>query len=191
MTPITIQQTAEQARLAFEFHTHAEIQSIRLRKARLLSDTPIEADIGPIALTLHQKARHVPGADGLFRLDIDFRLEGRREAGDPNNESHKIGQPFVLVECTWEVDYRLAEGYQPTPRTVRAFKDGNAIFNCWPYFREFVQNAVTRMNLPPLTLPLLRLLPKPPAERPGGPRGRSREKKADSRTRANGGTALG
>lgn len=180
MTLITIQQTAEQARLAFELHTHAEIQSIRLRKARLLSGTPLEADIGPIALRLHQKARQVQAADNLLRLEIDFRLEGRQEAGDPKTGPQKNGQPFVLVECTWEVDYRLADGYQPDPKTIKAFKDGNAIFNCWPYFREFVQNAVTRMNLPPVTVPLLRLLPKPPTKRPGGPQGQSRKKAADN-----------
>jgi hypothetical protein len=40
------------------------------------------------------------------------------------------------------------------------------IFNCWPYFREYLQSTVTRMNLLPLTVPLLRLLPKPPRKKP-------------------------
>lgn len=160
MNPVTIQQGAEQTRLAFELHTHAELQSIRLRRARLVSDAPQEAEMGPIVLRLGRKARQVGAPEGLLRLEIDFRVEGKRDAG-----SSEARQALVLVECTWEADYRLAPGYQPAPDAVKAFKDGNAIFNCWPYFREFVQSSITRMNLPPLTLPLLRLVPKPPAKR--------------------------
>jgi len=37
MTPMIIQQTAEQAALAFELHTRAEIKSIRLLKSRVAS----------------------------------------------------------------------------------------------------------------------------------------------------------
>ena len=180
MTPITIEQTAAQARLAFELHTHAEIQSVRLQKARLVSRAQLEALSGPIALRLSRKARQVEAPPGLLRLENDFRVEGKRELASPRNEPGKYGQPFVLVECTLEADYRLAEGYQPSPETVRAFKDGNAIFNCWPYFREFVQNAVTRMNLPPLTLPLLRLLPKPPGRKLVESQRQSAKKQADS-----------
>jgi hypothetical protein len=37
MTPMIIQQTAEQATLAFELQTRAEIKSIRLLKSRVAS----------------------------------------------------------------------------------------------------------------------------------------------------------
>lgn len=156
----TIEQTAEQASLAFEFHTHAEMQSIRLRKARLVSDRLPEAGGEPIALRLSREARQLKAPEGLVRLEIDFRLEGRKESVACGAGSRRTGARVVLVECTWEADYRLAEGYQPSPETIEAFKDGNAIFNCWPYFREFVQSALARMNLPPLTLPFLRLREK-------------------------------
>jgi len=66
----------------------------------------------------------------------------------------------ISIKCTLQAAYNLLEGYEPTPEQIEAFKDGNAIFNCWTYFREFVQNAVTRMNYPPPTLPFLRMVPK-------------------------------
>ncbi len=162
MTPITIQQTAEQAKLAFELHRHAEIQSVRLVKSRASSRSPLEPFRGPIALRLKHKARQAPAPEGLLRLEITFQMSGAEEKAASAADSGKAREPLVVVECTWEVDYRLAEKYQPTPEAVRAFKNGNAVFNCWPYFREYVQNTITRMNLPPLTLPLLRLLPKLP-----------------------------
>ncbi len=170
MTPITIQQTAEQAKLAFELHTRAEIESVRLLKSRVASRSLLEPLRGPIALRLKHKARQAPAPKGLLRLEISFHLSGVEEKA-PSAEDSRMGrQPLVLVECTWEADYRLAEKYQPTPEAVKAFKDGNAVFNCWPYFREYVQNTITRMNLPPLTLPLLRLLPKLPKTKAARPR---------------------
>jgi hypothetical protein len=186
MKPSVIEQTAEQARLAFEFHTHAEIHSIRLRKARLVSEGLPGTDSGPIELRLARKARRVEAPEGIVRLEIDFRVEGRKGSGASGAGPRKSGLRLLLVECTWEADYLLAEGYQPAPETISAFKDGNAIFNCWPYFREFVQSAVARMNLPPLTLPLLRLLPKRPAREQPGSRQQIRESRRKSRPLAPG-----
>ena len=180
MTPITIQQTAEQAKLAFELHTHAEIESVRLLKSRVASRSLLEPLRGPIALRLKHKARKAPAPEGVLRLEISFHLSGVEEKAASTEGSGRGRKPLALVECTWEVDYRLAEGYQPPAEAVKAFKDGNAVFNCWPYFREYVQNTITRMNLPPLTVPLLRLLPKLPKKeavqpRPAQPAGRAKE----------------
>lgn len=160
MTPITIQQTAEQAELAFELHTHAEIESVRLLKSRVARRSLLEPLRGPIALRLKHKARQASAPEGLLRLEISFHLSGTEENAAATARCARDGKPLVLIECTWEVDYRLVDKYQPTAEAVKAFKDGNAVFNCWPYFREYVQNTITRMNLPPLTIPLLRLVPK-------------------------------
>jgi hypothetical protein len=170
MTPITIQQTSEQAKLAFDLHTHAEIESVRLLKSRVASRSLFEPLRGTIALTLKHNARQAPAPKGLLRLEISFHIRGAEESGSPAADYGKVRAPLVLIECTWEVDYRLAEGYEPPSEAVKAFKDGNAVFNCWPYFREYVQNTVTRMNLPPLTVPLLRLMPKWPKGKGGQPR---------------------
>jgi len=43
---------------------------------------------------------------------------------------------------------------------LQAFADGNAMMNCWPYWRELVQSMVARMNLPPFVVPLLRYVPE-------------------------------
>ena len=65
------------------------------------------------------------------------------------------------VECVYELCYRLKEGYKPEENEIEAFKNGNAIFNCWPYFREFCQNLTARMGQMPPAMPLLRVVPKP------------------------------
>ena len=72
------------------------------------------------------------------------------------------------VECVYELRYGLGEGYRPEGNEIEAFKNGNAIFNCWPYFREFFQNLTSRMGEAPPPLPFLRVAvapkPVPPTE---------------------------
>jgi hypothetical protein len=58
------------------------------------------------------------------------------------------------------VSYQLRPGFAPTAEQINAFKDGNAIFNCWPYCRQYVQEMIQRMGYPPLTLPFLRVVTK-------------------------------
>jgi hypothetical protein len=72
----------------------------------------------------------------------------------------KKAQIFA-VECTYELCYKLKEGYKPQENEIEAFKDGNAVFNCWPYFREFLQDITARMGQAPPPLPFLRVVPKP------------------------------
>jgi hypothetical protein len=83
--------------------------------------------------------------------------------GAPDQAEKRVG-PVVTVECAYEVDYLVREKFELRADHVTAFKDGNAIFNAWPYFREFLQSSLQRMGLPPLVAPFLRLQPraKPP-----------------------------
>jgi hypothetical protein len=75
------------------------------------------------------------------------------------------------VECAFDLDYELADkSFQPSPESVTAFKDGNAVFNCWPYTREFVHNMAARMGLELPPLPLLRIVPKQAASEPLPPK---------------------
>jgi len=62
---------------------------------------------------------------------------------------------FALrIICTFKLRYSskmtLKEDF------IEIFKERNVPVNTWPYFREFVQNMTQRMNIPPLTLPLLK-----------------------------------
>jgi hypothetical protein len=70
--------------------------------------------------------------------------------------------PLLNIAATILAEYQLAEGFVPSPEEQNAFLAANAVFNCWPYWREFVQSTAGRMSLPPLTLPFFRVRPKEP-----------------------------
>jgi len=83
---------------------------------------PGQATYCAIVLTLKHRARQASAPNGLLRLQISFHLSGVEEKAAPTEGSGRGRKPLALVECTWEVDYRLAEGYQPLLRRLRPSK---------------------------------------------------------------------
>ena len=81
---------------------------------------------------------------------IRFTLTGR--------EKEAAKEPVISITASFLAEYQLAEGFSPTAAEQKAFMEANAVFNCWPYWREFVKSTTARMNLPPLTLPFFRVL---------------------------------
>ena len=61
------------------------------------------------------------------------------------------------MECELEARYVVRPEYEPTPEEVTAFQEANAIYHCWPFFREFVQATSVRTGYPPIPVPLLML----------------------------------
>ena len=126
-----------------------------------------EAPKSHISVAFNFKSKRLNAPPNVLRLEIAFRMAGIEEKEEGNDDAlekkpdGKKPEPVVSVECAYEVDYVLNEDFEITPEHVKAFKDGNAIFNAWPYFREYLQNNLQRMGLPPLIAPFLRLQPKP------------------------------
>jgi len=62
----------------------------------------------------------------------------------------------VFVNVVFEIKYSLPKELEVSQEQLNTFAKINSVFNAWPYWREFVQSMVARMNLPPLTLPMFR-----------------------------------
>ncbi len=69
----------------------------------------------------------------------------------------KIVMSIEASFCTYYV-LKPIEEFNPTD--IKHFAKINPIYNAWAYWREFVQNMTTRMGFPPLTIPLLKIIPK-------------------------------
>jgi hypothetical protein len=66
------------------------------------------------------------------------------------------------VNCTFAVSYALLGGYVPSQDEITSFGRGTAVFNCWPYAREFLRDITARMGHQTPALPLLRIVPRGP-----------------------------
>ncbi|MHB1559967.1 MAG: hypothetical protein ACYC61_21155 [Isosphaeraceae bacterium] len=71
----------------------------------------------------------------------------------------KVGQqaPTLSIQAKFVISYSLDKLDDLNQENVEAFAGTNAVYNVWPYWREFVQSTVARMGLPPLTIPVFRL----------------------------------
>jgi preprotein translocase subunit SecB len=74
-------------------------------------------------------------------------------------EGSKKDEPSVNIQATFLLSYALDKVSGIKKRNVDAFAKTNGIYNAWPYWREFVQNTIARMGLPPLVIPPFRLKP--------------------------------
>jgi hypothetical protein len=61
-----------------------------------------------------------------------------------------------LIRATFVLFYSVKSFEGIEDKHLDAFSMTNGIFNAWPYWREFVQNTVTRMGFSPITVPVFR-----------------------------------
>ncbi|MBN1908221.1 MAG: protein-export chaperone SecB [Pirellulales bacterium] len=76
-------------------------------------------------------------------------------------------EKHLHIEAAFELLYEIGGQEKIALEQMRAFGQIVGVNNAWPYWREFVQSTTTRMGLPPLTMPLMRLGAIKPKSQPG------------------------
>ena len=83
--------------------------------------------------------------------------------------SFSIGKPdkqIIGIKSEFLLFYTISGFEGLTDKGIQEFGNLNGVFNAWPYWREFVQNTIARMGLPPLTIPVFRVFPPKKAKPP-------------------------
>lgn len=112
-------------------------------------------DRSNIALTLEYTATAENIRSDRFRVLARIRVEASAE-----------GKSVADVVATYRLLYTIPKGLEPSIEELNSFARVNGIHNAWPYWRELIQSVLSRMGLPPVVIPLFRLVPKS-AERSG------------------------
>lgn len=144
-----ISQNPKQARLAASLQERSEILNIRLVESNANCKEPLRENMlnrlpFSLAVKFRPETFEVVGRNLCVITRFNFKIISEKDKAE-----------LVVLSCLLEAEYALSEGFEPSPQQIKAFKDGPAIFNCWPYFREYVRNTVARMNYPPPTIPFL------------------------------------
>jgi hypothetical protein len=160
---IVIEQDQTEVRASFALNTNAALVAVRLAEATLRSQSQFQREAGDDTQQLETTYQFQPVSvllsENRLVVGISFGLTVRPEVDETAPAVTPADEVF-RVDCLFEADYEIRSGFVPTEEQIRAFHHGNAIFNCWPFFREFVQNSVTRMNYPPPPVPFLRMMPR-------------------------------
>lgn len=147
-----IAQTAEQIKALKTLQDHCEMDAITLQScvaARAKAGTKFTEPFA-VKPNLSNIASSLQGEQ--FVVEVSFEYA----AWDSSEPSERL----FKVDCTFEVSYRLRDAYQPTEDEKNSFSKGTAVFNCWPYAREFLRDITARIGHQTPALPLLRITPK-------------------------------
>ncbi len=76
-------------------------------------------------------------------------------------EEHTDDKAFLAIDTTFCLIYSIADTHGLDDVAFGSFAAANGVYNAWPYWREFVHTVTSRMELPPLVIPVFRIA-KPP-----------------------------
>ena len=158
MSTIVIEQEADAVKLAVDVHRNATLAMMRMSRARVNSNPLGSIDHGAIAVEFKFKAKALEIGQDRLVVEVAFTMAGLESAANEVSEKRAV---VVKVECAFEATYNLSPEFQLSKEHAEAFLNGNAIFNTWPYFREYLQSSLTRMGYPALVAPFLVMKPKP------------------------------
>lgn len=141
-----------------------EIQHIRLMESKC--KTSVRVPEGNMHIDHNVTSRvkdHRP--DGTFV--VETAIESRVTKDEAPRKA------IIAIAATFELTYKLPKKLSVSSGELKVFANTNAVFNAWPYFREFIQSMFVRMTLPP---PILRVYRMPSGPKPSRPKnGNSRQ----------------
>ncbi len=100
---------------------------------------------------------------GAIDLDITMKLAYDQNASEVSfittykldgvKRSEGAEEKVFTITASFLLSYMKKKEIEVTKEFVNVFKENSIELVSWPYFREFVQNMISRMGFPPLTLP--------------------------------------
>ena len=126
-----------------------QIEDVRLVESSAKSNVRSTDEAGTVKLTIQTSTSVKEYSD-----DSLFVLAGISAQLVPTESEQS---PAITLRATFELRYSLPKDFKVSRRQLNTFARINGAFNAWPYWREFIQNTVARMDLPPITLPVFRL----------------------------------
>lgn len=94
---------------------------------------------------------HVERDEETFLVQLELSREAVLQEGEePDARRFDFAATFVLI-------YQVADAVSFEDDELRSFGAINGLYNVWPYWREFIQSASTRMGLPALTIEVLKI----------------------------------
>jgi preprotein translocase subunit SecB len=131
----------------FDVSDRVELIDIRIVKSAF-NQTP-EINRGRKNVDIDRKVNlQIDKEKGVLFVVINFDLKASIDG---------VQSPVITIAASFLLVYRLQDFNGLTDESYRSFAEVNAVFNAWPYWREFVQNITVRMGLPPLTMPVFRI----------------------------------
>jgi hypothetical protein len=145
-----------------------QLTDVRLIDAVVRTRVRHPTDVAtPVLVTTH-------GTKVIQRLDDGFIIAASLMAQVVSVGEELSQNSPIFMNITYTLQYGVENAKRFSDDVLQEFARVNGTFNAWPYLREYVQTTSSRMNLPPLMVPVLRVGPpqtdkQPQLERPSSP----------------------
>lgn len=138
------------------------LSGLQLKRVTLIetaSSRNVDVDLGDTAIDVEKRTEFLIKRDNPrdFRFVESLHLKASKDS-DGSEDSDTV-EIFSLLG-SFLLEY--LSPVETDEQMLEMFAQRNLSVHSWPYLREYTQNMITRMGLPPLVLPLI--LPKPKAE---------------------------
>jgi hypothetical protein len=129
-------------------------ERVALEDVRLLESRCQQKSItnikGPLSFKINHSVNVVcPNEKNILLVIAHFDFQAIKEGEDKD---------LATINASFLLAYSISNKEGLTEDHYQQFANTNGIYNAWPYWREFVQNTIARMSLPPLTIPVFRLV---------------------------------
>ena len=93
--------------------------------------------------------------DVFLSTHIEYKVNGKSKE-DIKNFKIKKDSPLFFLSASYIVTYIIKKIDSLDREMLEFFGKDNAFFNVYPYLRECITHMSTRLNIPPVILPLLK-----------------------------------
>jgi hypothetical protein len=147
-----ISQTREQIQALSALQAECEIQAVTLLSCTVVRAKSPSSFREPYSVKPALSNISFVRNGGALIVEVSFEYSAWDSSEPPER--------LFLVNCAFEVSYEIDEDYHPSNEELSSFSRGTAVFNCWPYAREFLRDITARIGHQTPALPLLRIVPK-------------------------------
>ena len=84
--------------------------------------------------------------ENILNFLYKFRLKEKSESKD---------KPGIEIKIVYRLEFLIKKKIEIPQEFYKLFQDLYIRIIVWPYVRELIQNTIVRMNMPPLTLPIM------------------------------------
>ena len=127
-----------------------KIENVRLYEGNCRSFVrPLETAEAVQVQLSHTHSIVESGDDELLLIRVSFSLEVHEESDEKKMQAE--------IHGIYELSYRVPSKGNLSAEELDEFGRVNAVFNAWPYWREYVQASLARMSMPSFTIPVFRV----------------------------------
>jgi hypothetical protein len=93
-----------------------------------------------------------------FVTRFEFRYMRPLDGGEPPKEAEEEAHLIAEINADIAVDYIVGTPLFPPQEDLERWGATNVLLHSWPYWREYCQNTLARMNLPVTVIPLINIM---------------------------------